>query len=252
MKPCASCREQFQPISRDKFCPTCREEKSKVTCKNCGVGFLKKTWETKTFCSPRCAGQHLLNDAEYRKKFYTRERSEKIVATRMAKPGERERVRKTFIATMRKWHSEMTPEERAAHGKSISMKLKDIGHRPMIRGGNGTGPTKAEWQLLRMFPEGTLNYPVKTGKWNGSGFPPIYKVDFAIPAIKLAIEADGGSHGALKRKAADRKKAQFLEGLGWTVLRFSNAQILDFKTQVQVLADVESIISKLSQATPIP
>ena len=127
--------------------------------------------------------------------------------------------------------------------------IRAAGCRPPVRGGNGTGPTKAEWQLMRMFPEGIWNYGIKTGKWNGSGIPPIYKVDLGFPKIRLAIEADGATHNSPSRRAKDRKKENFLKGIGWKVLRFSNREILDFHSQVQIIADVEFSISKL-KATP--
>jgi hypothetical protein len=134
----------------------------------------------------------------------------------------------------------------------VSAALKASGHCPKVRGGNGTGPSKAEWQLIRMFPEAQWNFGIKTGKWNGSGYPPCYKVDLAFPDIKLAIEADGSSHTNWNgRKAKDRKKEKFLAGLGWTVLRLSNKTILDFKQQRFVMDSVRFTISKLKgiQAT---
>lgn len=139
----------------------------------------------------------------------------------------------------------------ASYTKAVT-KIRAMGCRPIVRGGNGTGPTKAEWQLMRMFPEAVWNYGVKTGKWNGSGYPPVYKMDIAFPVIKLAIEADGGSHNNPIRRALDVKKDTFLKGLGWTVLRFSNKLILDFRTQVKILADVEFTISKLKDTLVIP
>jgi len=129
--------------------------------------------------------------------------------------------------------------------KHISEALKRIGHKPKIRGGNGTGPTKAETALIEMLSGAVWNYGIHTGKWNGSGYPPIYKVDCALPAIKLAIEADGNSHCSSNRKSKDRKKQEFLAGLGWTVLRFSNRAILDARTSAQVLRDIRFTISKL-------
>jgi len=44
--------------------------------------------------------------------------------------------------------------------------------------------------------------------------------------VLLAIEVDGGTHGALKVQKADRKKEAFLRSCGWCVLRFQNRVIL--------------------------
>jgi very-short-patch-repair endonuclease len=99
---------------------------------------------------------------------------------------------------------------------------------------------------MEMFPSGVWSYGIKTGKWNGSGYPPVYKVDLAFPRVKLAIEADGSNHGTWdNRKAKDAKKDAFLAGLGWKVLRYSNRAILDFRQSVVILADVEFLISTL-------
>jgi len=43
----------------------------------------------------------------------------------------------------------------------------------------------------------------------------------------LAIEIDGNSHCLLSRQAQDRKKENFLKSLGWTVLRFTNQQVIE-------------------------
>ena len=68
---------------------------------------------------------------------------------------------------------------------------KALGHKPPIRGGNGTGPTTAELVLLKEFSlEAINNYPIKTGMKSGSGYPTCYKVDLGFPLLKLAVEAD--------------------------------------------------------------
>jgi hypothetical protein len=133
-----------------------------------------------------------------------------------------------------------TPEQR----QKISDYLKSIGHHPKIRGGNGTGPTNPEKALIKLFPEGVWNFSIKTGKWNGSSYPPVYKSDFAFPKIKLSIEADGGTHNSPKRRAMDAKKDAFLLGLGWTTLRFKNSQIMDHPETTK--ATIQFTISKLT------
>ena len=106
----------------------------------------------------------------------------------------------------------------------MSETLRRIGHRPSIRGGNGHGPTEPQFNLSK-----ALNWPmeviVKTGHWNrdGAGYPSHYKLDIANVELRIGIEIDGGSHKAIARQAQDAKKDALLRGLGWTVLRFSNA-----------------------------
>ncbi len=70
---------------------------------------------------------------------------------------------------------------------------------------------------------------VKTGHSgrDGAGFPAHYKLDIANSEMMVAVEVDGASHTTLERQGQDRKKERFLRGLGWTVLRFSNREVLD-------------------------
>lgn len=66
--------------------------------------------------------------------------------------------------------------------------------------------------------------------------------------LKLAIEADGGSHNSIERQAQDAKKDELLRSLGWTVLRFTNQQILmETEKTMQVIL---STILRLLAPTP--
>jgi len=129
--------------------------------------------------------------------------------------------------------------------------LLAMGHKPIIRGGNGTGLTRSQSLLLSSLgTDWTPELVVKTGHWRGneSGYPPAYKLDIGNEALKIGVEVDGTSHGMLSRQLQDRKKDQFLRGLGWTVLRFKNAEVLgNLAGCVQM---VMSIISKLKEPTP--
>jgi very-short-patch-repair endonuclease len=108
--------------------------------------------------------------------------------------------------------------------EKVSLALRRIGHAPRVRGGNGTGPTVAQQSLARALGM-TMEFTIKT--MMGRPYPPCYKVDLADESMMLAIEVDGGSHCSLIRRAQDRKKEAALCSLGWTVLRFSNAAVMD-------------------------
>lgn len=181
----------------------------------------------------------MLTQPGIRETFFTQERADKISASKVEyyrdHPEEVEAFRQRMLA-----HPSMdNPESRQ---KMIDT-LKRIGHKPRIRGGNGTGPTAAEQILLSMLPNSINNYPVKTGKSHHSGYPQHYKVDVALPGIKLAVEADGSSHAACKRQFQDLKKTALLTELGWTVVRLSNRRIL--KNTETVRAELLSIILRL-------
>lgn len=52
------------------------------------------------------------------------------------------------------------------------------------------------------------------------------RIDIAIPSLRLAIEVDGSSHAIQSRKEVDAKKERVLRQRDWTLLRFSNREIL--------------------------
>ena len=136
---------------------------------------------------------------------------------------------KTMADTNRKYASaRMTRDNPMSHPESLKkMKdtLKRIGHKPPVRGGNGTGLTTTE----KILSEATGLQPhiVNTHGGRASGYPTHYKLDLADPKRMLAIEIDGNSHCLLSRQAQDRKKENFLKSLGWTVLRFTNQQVIE-------------------------
>jgi very-short-patch-repair endonuclease len=54
-----------------------------------------------------------------------------------------------------------------------------------------------------------------------------YRLDFAIPSLKLAIEVDDPSHTGKKKRAADKMRTARLKKAGWTVVRCTNAEALE-------------------------
>jgi hypothetical protein len=141
-----------------------------------------------------------------------------------------------------KWMSARTVSDQTR--KRVSESLKLIGHKPKVRGGNGTGPTLSQHTLSFMCKL-LMEHPIKTA---GSGIPNVpncYKVDLAEPAVKLAIEVDGGSHSSISRKAADKKKTETLNSLGWCVLRFTNKEVL--LGAEQCAEKIRSTISRLKE-----
>jgi very-short-patch-repair endonuclease len=74
-----------------------------------------------------------------------------------------------------------------------------------------------------------MEYVILTRPIRGvfSALPNAYKVDLADPERHLAIEIDGGSHKSLRVQEIDRKKTNALSCLGWSVLRFTNEEVLN-------------------------
>ena len=56
---------------------------------------------------------------------------------------------------------------------------------------------------------------------------PPYVLDFAERKLKLAIEIDGPSHFIEGAAEKDATRTEILETKGWTVIRFSNADVVE-------------------------
>jgi very-short-patch-repair endonuclease len=60
-----------------------------------------------------------------------------------------------------------------------------------------------------------------------------YRLDYAWPAARLAVEVDGyGHHSDLEAFRHDRRRQNDLVLAGWTVLRFSHDDVLRRPAQV--------------------
>ena len=99
--------------------------------------------------------------------------------------------------------------------------LRERGHRPKRRGGNGAPLPEAHARLAA-----ALGRPTEWSVATGLGRGHHYLIDIANPETKVAVEVDGTSHQALARKASDARKDAFLISQGWLVLRVSNEQVL--------------------------
>ncbi|RVT41774.1 endonuclease domain-containing protein [Sphingobium algorifonticola] len=64
-----------------------------------------------------------------------------------------------------------------------------------------------------------------------------YIVDFASKADRLIIEVDGDTHSAEDRY--DARRTEFLESLGYRVIRFANHDVLD---------NLEGVLGAIAQA----
>lgn len=123
----------------------------------------------------------------------------------------------------------------------VKSSLKRIGHKPIIQGGNGKGESLPQ-KILRehLGDEWISEYIVCTKLKFSEGYPPHYKIDLANPKTFIAIEIDGGSHGAIKQKEKDLKKELLLKKLGWIVLRFTNKKIIN---------ELDSVLAFINEAT---
>lgn len=162
---------------------------------------------------------------------------------RMRQPGHLAKVHNPEVAERRgraisAWYKSGDPRADAARDRianlnpmarpevreKVSRRLREMNHRPSVRGGNGTGMTVPQSILLGFLGEGWIpEFALSLGR-RTPGFPTCYKLDLANVGRRIAIEVDGNTHHA--RKDQDRKKEDKLASLGWTVLRFWNRDIL--------------------------
>jgi hypothetical protein len=105
---------------------------------------------------------------------------------------------------------------------------KALGTKPRVRGGNGEEMPIPQRVLLTALGEGWYAehvVPTKEPKVNKK-YPTCYKIDIANPKMMLGIEVDGESHNLFIRKEQDKKKTDFLNTLGWTIIRFKNKEVM--------------------------
>ena len=96
--------------------------------------------------------------------------------------------------------------------------------------------TKPERELLNKIAEyrsnGLIRYPVVPQyevKFGNIAYP----LDFALPHLKIGIEADGETfHSSPKQIAHDKQRDMKLSSVGWTIMRFTDSEIEDRLEQV--------------------
>jgi very-short-patch-repair endonuclease len=84
-------------------------------------------------------------------------------------------------------------------------------------------PTKAESQLWKVLQKKQLNRR-RFRRQHSIGN---YILDFYCPEEKLIVELDGQVHDNFVNQEYDRKRAEFLESLGFKVLRFENHLVFE-------------------------
>jgi hypothetical protein len=117
---------------------------------------------------------------------------------------------------------ENNPTKNPATVAKISQSKK--GRTFLSRGGNGqlTKPQILLAGLMKLPTE----YVIETAGAIGVSLPHHYKVDLAVPSLKLAIEVDGNTHKLKRWRFLDHRKTEALASLGWLVIRFWNEEIL--------------------------
>jgi len=75
-------------------------------------------------------------------------------------------------------------------------------------------------------------------------------LDFYAPAVRLAIELDGGQHAQQKLATCDEKRSRWLTDRGVTVLRFWNSEVIQNLTGVLDVVAAKIAELRASGMTP--
>ena len=142
------------------------------------------------------------------------------------------------ITRYRKTNGMSRPEVRA----KVSVKLRAMGWKPSVRGGNGK-PMPLGQQALAAALGWPMEVAIPTGRKKAERmYPTCYKVDVGNEALKVAIEVDGNSHRTIVGKSRDAKKDAFLASIGWKVFRFTNEDV-----QQDLSGCVQAVLSSISK-----
>ena len=106
---------------------------------------------------------------------------------------------------------------------------------------NGTNVENLMWQLLR-------NKHFINLKFRRQHVISPYIVDFYCHELGLVIELDGSQHGTDDAVEYDAERTQFLEALGFKVVRYWNHDVLG-NTEV-VLEDWWQVCAELKNTSP--
>jgi very-short-patch-repair endonuclease len=112
---------------------------------------------------------------------------------------------------------------------------------------NPTMPEKCMWRLLHPFRTGGYHFRKQ------EQIGPFY-VDFACHHAKLVIEVDGDTHFTDARLEADVTRDEFLRYEGYTVLRFTNSEVMQNEDGVYTLVAeaLASTTPRLRARRPLP
>ncbi len=256
IKLCPGCQQEFQTRDPKRLCcshPCAQKHRFKRdrgsyretrSCLQCGKGFTCMKRLSTKFCNQSCAARWRNAQPGFMDKFKTKEYAERSKANLM------------------KWRKE-NPQEYQEYISRISQRMKDNNpsFRPEIiekakstkairgslhiwkgeRGGNGklTVP-----QILLSSSLGWETEVVISLGPRQSGYPTCYKVDIGNPILKMAIEVDGDCHNSNHMRSLDKKKEEKLKELGWTVLRFTNQEVMTSISKI--LLEIQNAIKDSS------
>ena len=234
-KACPMCGVKFHTYATTgkKFCSrecgyaSRRKTYPKRNCKRCKKEFqVVRTKPRQVFCGRHCAGKFAgMPPAAYvgLRKWEQTDEGKRKMRENMAVLWEREGFAEAVSERMKRDNPSHDPENIA---KALRTKKERGITYENLTGGNGKiSPMEQRlWEALG--EHWSLAHAVTTDQLaRAEGCPNHYKLDLALPAIRLAVEADGGTHNSPAAQERDGRKDRNLTRMGWTVLRFKNYEI---------------------------
>lgn len=216
---CASMEKGSRPEVKARLSAAAQKHPVLKTCEWCGEPFSLasngKATQARRFCGTKCAASWRASQPESLKRFRDAVTSVPHPLKGRKNPAASERMR--LENPMR------NPDVRER------ARLAKIGRTFLARGGNGklTKPQMLLAQALGFrFP---VEFRIKTATVRHlfTSLPPAYSVDLADPMRKVAIEVDGATHRLKRWKFLDARKTSVLQALGWSVLRFTNEEVME-------------------------
>jgi hypothetical protein len=122
----------------------------------------------------------------------------------------------------------------------------DLAERLKQRGVTGSPhPSALESRMARLMLQYDLPVPKAEVVW---GPDRRYRLDFAYPALKLAIEVDGwATHFSPEQQRYDHRRANELIKAGWTILRYSWWEVTN--ESERVASEIAATYSRLREAS---
>lgn len=75
--------------------------------------------------------------------------------------------------------------------------------------------------------------PSKLRKW---------RIDLAVPSLKIAVEIDGRFHGSAQQQRSDSEKNNYLIAAGWRCLRYPASSVLTLKRRERIVEQIKRVM----------
>lgn len=219
---CSSIHNMGKPEARKHLSNIHLKKRKTSVCLECKTLISYTPSHPKRFCNTSCSAIHRNKNPKVRLNL-----SQKMKAVWATKAHPRKG------AKCQKSSNRMKKNNPMRNPDTVEKMRKSLQGRTFLsRGGNGK-LTKPQLLLhhLSGYPMEHV-IPIGNRAPQSEKSPPNhYKVDLAIPHVKIAIEIDGESHKTKLWRFLDKRKTRILNHLGWSVLRFWNQQVTENPSQ---------------------